>query len=127
LIDKLSSTLKADLIDNEFDDIKDEILEDLEEEAIQAESVDHRRSSNSSLSKASDHRINGHERDVAAGASAAANGSGGAAHRHGGQDADDELIVFKKLKDPSKKGENVQIPNLGATNHMTNRINSLEQ
>lgn len=110
-IGHLNATLNAENLlrcDSEIDDIKDEILEDLEEEAIQAES---------SFEQEDDHTETGNnsrkskERD---------------SYSYGNEDEESSSLSNRTIKN-NHDFENMTISNLGATNHMHNRINQLEK
>lgn len=122
-IDKLSSTLKAAAADvskndSEVEDIKDEVLDDLEEEALQAEMSDSDDSNNGILPKKVDLASNRNERNANI------------------FKIDDyssknniKILRHRETKEKSDDYEASKLANvtLGATNHMFSRINSLEK
>ena len=134
-IDQLSSTLKLDNLNENLIDIKDEIFEDLEEEAIQAESINNTNKSNLSLNKKNSppYLQNRPKRT----AFFNGNDSNEDEENEEGEEEDCEddisnmTIANKKNKNlkPSNKelADLNNINNLGATNHMHNRINQLEK
>jgi len=136
-IDQLSSTLKLDNLNYKLeDDIKDEVFEDLEEEAIQAESINDKKSkflhNKKNMSPCLENRpkrtsfFNGNDNES-------------------NQDEENEELEDEDCEDDisnmtisNKKNKNLKpnnkeladlnnINNLGATNHMHNRINQLEK
>ena len=138
-IDQLSSTLQLDNLNYKCDeDIKDEIFEDLEEEAIQAESMNENKSNVSRNKKSSPPpKANRPAR------TAFFNGNLSNEDEENEENLDEEedddchddisnmTIANKKnnkLKPTSKDLADLNsINNLGATNHMHNRINQLER
>ena len=121
-IDKLNSTLNAANLlrcDSEMDDIKDEILEDLEEEAIQAEfdlndkrgsfAVKHIKSNNDETKPTKQTSfLNGNFSD----------------------DEEEDEISNKTIRSSPRRSDLAEVTinnNMGVTNHMHNRINQLER
>ena len=103
-IGHLDATLNAANLlrcDSEIEDIKDEMLEDLEEEAIQAETA-----------------FGGRE----TGQFGAADGGGFSCER----DEEGGSLSSRTIRN-NEDLENMTIGHLGATNHMHNRINQLEK
>lgn len=110
-IGHLNATLNAENLlrcDSEIDDIKDEILEDLEEEAIQAES---------SFEQEDDHTETGNDSRKSKARSS---------YSYGNDDEESSSLSNRTIKN-NDDFENKTINNLGATNHMHNRIYQLEK
>ena len=135
-IDKLNSTLNAanKLNESEAEEIKDEIIEDLEEEALQAEAdetdEDEETRKNTMINQA---KNKVEYKQVKPKRTSFYNGKNNGAHSNDYEDDfDDDEENNETLKRNTDNREDVisnmiPIGTLGATNHMHNRINSLEK
>ncbi len=139
-IDKLNSTLNAanKLNESEAEEIKDEIIEDLEEEALQAEGnddfetdEDEETRKNTIINQAKNKIEYKHVKPKKP--SFKINGAHAHAHAN---DYEDDFDDEEENSDTLKRNTNnkddvisnmIPIGTLGATNHMHNRINSLEK
>ena len=120
-ISKLNSTLNAANIsknENELEDIKDEVLDDLEEEAIQAENIKDIKASGGSVAAA----VSSKPKRTSFFKNALDQEMGEDNNNDDDDDGNNDVAFVPKI------GAKSNINNtMGATNHMHNRINSLER
>ena len=120
-IDKLNSTLNAANLlrcDSDMDDIKDEILEDLEEEAIQAEFdiYEKRDSSVKNIKSNGDETKHTKRTSFLSG--------------NFSDNEEEDEISNKTIRSSPRRNDLAEVTinnNMGVTNHMHNRINQLER
>lgn len=131
-IGHLNSTLNAANLlrcDSDMDDIKDEVLEDLEEEAIQAEFEEKDNSFRENKNRASGESFDYRSPISQPRKSALPFSSSSYSNDEENESGSDNVESSNRTIRNSGK-ENVSeltINNLGATNHMHNRINQLEK
>lgn len=130
LIDRLNCTLleanNVSKIETDVEDIKDEVFDDLEEEVLLAEKNMQNNSppivkSNQPVAHRESNKTSGY------------NSYNGSKDLHNDDNDDDDIHVWKAsspspAQRPKSRGEESNnYDNLGATNHMQSRINSLEE
>lgn len=126
-IDQLSSTLNLAILNNkndsEVEDIKDEILEDLEEEAIQAEL----NNSDKSNKKLINPVVQARPKRTSFFNSSYSNDDDDKEEEEDDDISNSTITQVKSSKPKNESNDLSNINNLGATNHMHNRINQLEK